>query len=242
MDNDDGVCKNIAFFLSYSAKIRYIELAFVLDMCNPREYSIMTLLLSNLYEIISMNYGFIFHSFPKDFMAVWTYQPKIISEIEVTDKQRDLFADFLLLQCKIDYYKAISNLFLLFNITGIFKKREGVDFEKIYEKRFRHFVKGSKFIKYTDFVKLTEETANKDPSEIIKQTKLSLMGSTKNLKKIKESGFFNENQISRIEGFYKKIIKNTLICMKLSKNKINSLKAVVSVNKDLSFDIDLVNN
>lgn len=232
--------KNIAFYISYKLKARYVELGFSLDLYNPKEYSILLELLGNYNDVLKINHTYIFRSFPKDFLNIWNISPEFLKKFQLTDKQRESFCYYLMYCCKSSYYTALSELFLVLNNQNIIRTKNKLDYKLIYEKRFKSFVKGSRFVEYTTHEAMAAEYAKKDNKSIVKKIQLDLMNCTKNLKKIKIAEVFTENQLNRIETFYKSIIKNTLTCMKLTKTEDwSKLTAKISVNKDLSFDISL---
>lgn len=211
------IFKNVGFYLLYATKARFLELGLMLELFDNSELAYVFMNLSGVYEVLRINYSYLFQSFPADFMEIWNLSPNLFTGLTLTEQQKELLVDYMNVSIKQDYYKNVSELFLFFNINGIFKERDQADYELIFEERFKNYVKGPKYIGYDEFIIIKDTIRNQEPNAFLTQNKSSMIALNKIIKRAKDSNLLSAEQIVLFDNFYKVIIKNSLVFFKLMK-------------------------
>ena len=185
--------------------------------------------LSGIYEILKINYSYLFQSFPSDFMDIWSVSPDILVKMTLTEHQKELLADYTIISVKQDYYKALSELFLFFDVNGVFKERVAADYELIFEERFKNYAKGPKFIGYDEFLINKDAVKSQDSNEFLHKIKTQFLSLNKIIKSSKDTGQLTNDQITYLDAYYKNVVKNSLVFLKLLKtDKYSQFKARIS--------------
>ena len=232
-----SILKNIGFFLLYKNKIRILELGVCLDLYNNYELISIFWQLFEFYKIMKINYSYAFNCFIDNFYEIWELKPELLKNKKFDENQKSIFEKFLFVEAKLNYVEGLAKLFVFLFKKNLIKNLYGENEELIYNQRFEKFAKGIKSLKFEDFKKKLNENLEKKDSDIIDEIKNNFMAVTKKLKILKD---INVIDITKIEKFYKLIIKNSLILFNLKKmDNFDNFKFVFNAQRKFEFTFTL---
>lgn len=228
LKTDQLVYKNLGFYLLYVTKARFLELGLHMELFDNSELGYVYTNLGGVNEVLRINYSYLFQSFPADYMDLWTVSPELLSNVVINENQKELLFDYILVTIKQEYYKILSELFLFFNINCVFKENPKANYELVFEEKFKNYVKGPKFIGYDEFMVLKDTVRNQDRNSFLSKCRNGFIGLNKLIKVAKESKQLTDDQLSSLESYYKGIVKNSLVFLKLLKTEdLTKLKVQV---------------